>query len=288
MKKHLRVIVLCLLLVGSSLLPAFADAIDSAIISVGCEDRNIPCSGGGTNENLDATVKPEGFFDDKRHRLSESGELWLGTGNAVITPDGLCGVPVNRNRNSNRIIDDYAQIEDLKASVTASCYMSVDVHIPVDEEYRALAGTNWSNRVVSTIENADDYFFDNFQINWNVKKTTVWNSSNSASDTELLSDVKQKHGLSGCQMMIAFSAQSGNTSAGWGDVGSPYSLVIHSGSHSNDQIVARHEVGHNYGMSHCSSSCFMNGASEMYNNYSNMCPFHTDYMNNNRTKYGLQ
>lgn len=215
----------------------------------------------------------------------------LAHSNFAVMVNDTCGVPLApkalfETTLPNRVVEAKTFEENLKATVTASGYMQVLLFLPCDEEFRALY-TNWMSKAANTVEYAEDFYFAYYNINWDVSGYASWSSNNANKDTALLNEAISECGTgSGTgHIMVAFTGQGGNTAGGWGKVGSPYSLVINQ-SDSANRTVARHEVGHNYGMNHCTQDCFMNGGSKMYNNYNNICSPHDAHMDYARTAYG--
>jgi len=155
--------------------------------------------------------------------------------------------------------------------------------VPCDEEWRSQ--TDWQSLAFAAVENADDLYFSSFGINFIVSAYQNWTSNDSNFDSALLAEATNECGKNGQDHMIAFTKQTGNVAAGWGNVGQPYALVINT-SVSGNKKVARHEIGHTYGMNHCSSNCFMNGTSLFYSYFDTLCSTHTTYMTNNWNKYG--
>lgn len=196
-------------------------------------------------------------------------------------------VPLNPiAENVNRVEDAYVCVENASQYVTRSSFVEVHVNVPCDEEWRSQ--TDWQLLAFTAVENADDLYFGSFGINFIVNAYQNWSSNNSNLDSALLTEVISECGKNGQDHMIAFTKQTGNSAAGWGRIGQPYALVINT-SVSGNKKVARHEIGHTYGMGHCSSEssqCFMNKTALFYSYFDTLCSTHTTYMTNNWNKYG--
>ena len=197
--------------------------------------------------------------------------------------DVVDAVPKNPDETVSKLDLLPAREENVSMFMTRSSYVNITVNVPCDEEWRAQS--NWWTLAKNAIEDADDLLWNSYSINFYSYDSQNWDSDDSNADVDLLNEAKSECGKNGKQYMIAFTGQTNCSYAGWGSVGQPYALVIDHGA-TNNKKVARHEIGHNYGMQHCTNSCFMNGTSSFYSNYDTICTSHDTHMSNHWDDYG--
>jgi len=223
-------------------------------------------------------------------RLSKEDMVRLAAGESIITSDGLfCAFPVVLYQTMNRIEEEFIDFIDFENSVTSSSFIIVNVHIPADQHYRTTYGSNWQNVARNDVSNASSFYYSEFQVALIVGRLSNWSSPTGTTTVQqMFASAVNNHGLAGQDIMIAMTGRPPSDVgdiAGWGTVGGPHSLLMDQGSTAN-RVIIRHEVGHNYGMVHCSASCFMHFDATMYSNYSSMCSGHRITMGYNRALYG--
>lgn len=209
--------------------------------------------------------------------------MWLSPSVAANAVNAVDFVPKDPTKYVSQL--DYlpAREENVEMYMTRSSYVYIDVNVVMDEEWREQ--TNASTLAKNAIESADDYLWDEFRINFYNYEYANWNSNDNNSDTALLNEAISEHGLNGNDYMMAFTGQDNNEAGGWGRTGQAYCLVINQNATANKKV-ARHEMGHTYGLSHCSENCLMNSTSTFYNYYDVLCEDHYDQWESNSTVYG--
>lgn len=176
-----------------------------------------------------------------------------------------------------------AREENVEMYMTRSSSVYIDVNVVMDEEWRTQ--TNASTLAKNAIEDADDYLWSEFGINFYHYEYENWDSNDNNTDTDLLNEAIDEHGWNGNDYMMAFTGQDGNEAGGWGKVGQAYCLVIDQNATANKKV-ARHEIGHTYGLSHCSENCLMNSTATFYSYYNDLCDEHYDEWASNWDEYG--
>lgn len=76
-----------------------------------------------------------------------------------------------------------SQQTSTKATTTTN---TVNVWIVADEEYRSTFGNNWQTQAYNTIENADNAFYNDHNIDFVVGKYSIWDSNDNTDDVVLL------------------------------------------------------------------------------------------------------
>lgn len=176
-----------------------------------------------------------------------------------------------------------AREENIGKTLTRSSFYTVSVNIPCDEEWREQ--TSWSTLARNAVESADDYLYDEFGIDFSDYTFDEWDSYDSFRDIGLLNEAISECGLNGQDHMVAFTGQTNSQYAGWGKLGDPYALVIDKGA-TNNKKIARHEIGHTYGLSHCTENCLMHESSVFYSYWNTLCTDHYDLLDENKGSYG--
>ena len=128
----------------------------------------------------------------------------------------------------------------------------VDVYAVADEEYRSRY-SNWTSRLNSIIETADNAYWRDFSINWVIRGYYNW-TSNGSNASQILSDLASDGAGLPRGLCMGFTADSNFNAGGIAyvyssDPGTGYSVCLDQGTTSTTSAL-RHEIGHNYGASH--------------------------------------
>lgn len=129
----------------------------------------------------------------------------------------------------------------------------VTVFIAADEEYRA-AHSDWQTLTQNIVENADNAFIRDHDIDFQVKTFAQWNSEG-ANASEILQDLDGDYNGNGEDFLVGFTKDSNFNAGGIAYVYSndPYqsavSVNLDQGA-TNTWHAAQHEFSHNYGLGH--------------------------------------
>lgn len=176
--------------------------------------------------------------------------------------------------------------------VTASSVRSVPVTEPCDKSWRDKYPDTWMWEANRTVQAADDLLESRYSIRFYSVAQKYWDSSNVSTDSwALIRDAHLDWGLTnGAKLMIAFTDRDvyADGSKIYGrveNIGMPYVLVSCYGFNEN-RMTVRHEVGHAYGLYHCSygTNCFMSEAAPA-STYNSVCSSHNSQWHSARTKY---
>lgn len=135
-------------------------------------------------------------------------------------------------------------------STKATTTNTVNVWIVADEEYRSFLGSNWQTYASNTIENADDAFFNDHNINFVVGKYSEWDSTDSENNcSKLLDEAELESGWlsnkQGMDMLAVFTYQA-TDHRGVSENGGDAWLMKHHLDSGWDWHIAQHEASHNY------------------------------------------
>ena len=175
-----------------------------------------------------------------------------------------------------------AREENVEMYMTRSSSVYIDVNVVMDEEWRTQ--TNARSLAQDAIETADNYLWDEFRINFYNYEYENWDSNDTGTHHDLLDEAISEHGLNGNDYMMAFTGQDYSV-GGLGRVGEEYCLVINQNVTANHKV-ARHEIGHTYGLSHCNANCLMNSGTIFYDYYDVLCDSHYNTWQSKWDKYG--
>jgi hypothetical protein len=129
----------------------------------------------------------------------------------------------------------------------------VTVFIAADEEYRA-AHSDWQTLTQNIVENADNGFQRDHNVDFQVKALGEW-SSQGANASEILQDLDRDWNGTGHDFLVGFTRDSNFNAGGIAYVysSSPYnsavSVNLDQGA-TNTWHAAQHEFSHNYGLGH--------------------------------------
>lgn len=177
--------------------------------------------------------------------------------------------------------------EDSSVTSRASS-ISVNVQSPLETSWRNSYSDYYyqANRVVERI---DDYLASKFGIDFYSVSQPNWSASTTSSSSSVLSDVTNNIGKGNADLMIAFAGPLVDTSTtstfGVAYVGQPYALVFDHSYNQNCKS-AQHEVGHTYGLRHCTNTCVMKqGWDTEWNLFENLCSSHESSWDDAKNKY---
>ncbi|MDQ0483847.1 zinc-dependent metalloprotease [Guptibacillus hwajinpoensis] len=141
----------------------------------------------------------------------------------------------------------------------------VTVLIAADEEYRA-AHSDWQTLTQNIVENADNAFTRDHNIDFEIKALGQW-SSQGANASEILQDMDRDWNGNGYDFVVGFTKDPNFNSGGIAYVyprspnGSAVSVNLDQGA-TNTWHAAQHEFSHNYGLGHDAQGsgikCIMN------------------------------
>lgn len=152
-------------------------------------------------------------------------------------------------------------------TVTRSATKVLYVNEPCDQSWRNKYPDSWMWQAYRVVAESDHILEDKIGVQFRSKSQKYWNRS-STSDSAQLNEAIDEWGLSGADMMIAFSAYLPGTTMGLAKLGKPYAIIFDYGYDAN-WGVGQHEVGHTYGLHDyctgkqsdncCTNACIMNG-----------------------------
>ncbi len=172
--------------------------------------------------------------------------------------------------------------------ISKASSIQVNVQSPLETSWR----NNYSdyyyqaNRVVERI---DDYLSSKFGIDFYSVSQPHWSTKTTSSSGNVLSDAKNNVGKGNADLMIAFAGALVDTSTsatfGVAYLGQPYALVFDHNYTQNCKS-AQHEVGHTYGLQHCSNTCVMKqGWDNNWKLFEHLCTSHNSQWKNAKNKY---
>ena len=172
--------------------------------------------------------------------------------------------------------------------MSRSASINVDVQSPLETSWRNSYSDYYyqANRVVERI---DDYLATAFGIDFYTRSQPNWNATSTGSSGNVLSDAKNNVGKGNYDLMIAFAGPLVDTSNsvifGVSYLNQPYSVVFDHNYNQNCKS-AQHEVGHTYGLNHCSNTCVMKqGWDTNWSLFEHLCSGHSTQWNTAKNKY---
>ena len=175
-------------------------------------------------------------------------------------------------------------------SVVTSKVASIQVNIqsPLETSWRNSYSDYYyqANRVVERI---DDYLASKFGIDFYSVSQPNWSTKSSSSSGSVIADATNNIGKGSADLMIAFAGALVDTSTsatfGVAYVGQPYAVVFNHSYNQNCKS-AQHEVGHTYGLQHCSSTCVMKqGWDTNWGLFEHLCSSHNTQWSNAKNTY---
>ncbi len=159
---------------------------------------------------------------------------------SVVEGDGIQGEIITFERPSPAVeITGLDAGED--ATLTAKTSYYISVLITADEEYISKF-PNWKAKTYNLVEKIDDYFIENFGIDFVVTRFEEYYSDNLLSDAhDLFSDVRRKVDKKDANIMIAFNAQYFGWIGGIAELCGDDVIIF---SRFLDANVLQHELSH--------------------------------------------
>lgn len=172
--------------------------------------------------------------------------------------------------------------------ISRASSIQVNVQSPLETSWRNSYSDYYyqANRVVERI---DDYLASKFGIDFYSTSQPHWSTKTTSSSSSVLSDATNNVGKGSADLMIAFAGSLVDTSTsatfGVAYVGQPYALVFDH-SYTQNCKSAQHEVGHTYGLQHCTSTCVMKqGWDNSWSLFEHLCSSHNSQWNSAKNKY---
>lgn len=205
-----------------------------------------------------------------------AGDAVIGHSTTISTDDGIISI--------DYAPDDFVPVEDplrdfvppsmdflTQQTVTRSATKVVYVNEPCDQSWRNKYPNNWMWQAHRVVIESDHILEDRIGVQLYSKAQKYWDRS-STNGSDQLAEVKREWGLSGADMMIAFSAYRPGNTMGLTYTGTPYAIIFDYGYDAN-WGVGQHEVGHTYGLrDYCTGNksdlccgsgvCIMNGGNK--------------------------
>ncbi|MEW6181550.1 MAG: M12 family metallo-peptidase [Bacillota bacterium] len=154
-----------------------------------------------------------------------------------------------------------------------------------DDEWRAFYGTSWLTAANNAVEIADDNLYTQFGINLYVWTYYAWDTYDGSTDLlSLYNELKREVLPADGDTVYGYTKQKVNgTVFGLSQTYGKYVIVRRDqGNDTMNWQITRHETGHIYGCSDCSSTCIMKSPFAYPETW---CSNHWNTMWNNRTMY---
>ncbi|GGJ54797.1 zinc-dependent metalloprotease [Virgibacillus salexigens] len=177
-----------------------------------------------------------------------------------------------------------------RSGVQPQASRTVTVLAVADEEYRT-AYSDWQNRVQQIVENADDAFIRDHEIDFQVQAVASW-TSQGANSGQILADLSVDHPGQNYDFVVGFTNDVNFDAGGIAyvyntDPGTAFSVNLDQGI-TNTSKAAQHEFSHNYGLGHdpqgSGIQCIMNYDYAYSVDYWD--PAHNNQIANNKYWYG--
>ncbi|WP_240666797.1 M12 family metallo-peptidase, partial [Longirhabdus pacifica] len=153
--------------------------------------------------------------------------------------------------------------------------------------FRAIHEGYWKEYTNRLIERVDDTLYRDFKINLIIEDFVEWQSDDKSAD-DITHELKREWSDGTYDLVIGFTNDpnfdypSGKAFPWTGE-----SIVKHRQSTYQLWRLILHEVGHNYGLSHCDSEergdCILNG---YYYKVDTFCDYHKEVLKENINLYG--
>lgn len=160
----------------------------------------------------------------------------------------------------------------------------VSVQTIADEEWRTRYGSDWQTRIWYMIENADEAFIDEFDIDFSPDYYVSWDSNDSHTNLgDLLAEADSEVSSQG-DFKAVFSSQLSSGAAGLTTFAGAHEMIVRDTQNQTyDWDTTRHEASHIYFCTHSGhptdTDCILNQTSSVWDT---TC---WDTIDNNRNKY---
>lgn len=173
-----------------------------------------------------------------------------------------CGegsIPWN-NSQKNIILPNSAPRYEDKIVRNRVASIDVDIQAPLEDSWIAIYSTGYYYQANQVIERIDDFLYDEYGIDSYCVSQPSWTyPTNSALNP--LQYVTAYVGKGNADIMLAFAGDIASPIFGEASIGNPYSILYDHGYTQNCKS-AQHEIGHTYGLEHCSNRCVMQQGSD--------------------------
>ena len=197
-----------------------------------------------------------------------------------------CGGELLENYENRPELPNAEPIWEDSTVVGRAASIRVDIQSPLEQSWINSHSNDYYYQANRVVERIDDYLYSKFGIDFYSVSHPHW-STTSSSDVGILSDVTNRFGTGNADLMIAFAGSLVSGTFGIAYVGHPYALVFDH-AYTQNCKTAQHEVGHTYGLLHCSSlkNCVMKqGADLSWSLFEHLCPYHEKQWNDAKTNY---
>lgn len=166
--------------------------------------------------------------------------------------------------------------------------INVNVQSPLEDSWRSRYSDYYyeANKVVERI---DDYLAKQFGIDFYSASQPNWSAGNTNNANNALENATNQVGKGNADLMIAFAGPVADTGSsvtfGVAYLNQPYALVFDH-SYTQNCKSAQHEVGHTYGLEHCTDNCVMKqGWDQNWSLFEHLCSAHNSQWSSAKNKY---
>lgn len=188
------------------------------------------------------TLKEEGFEVNQSMVLTAVEHPFR---DLVITGDEIQGNILSKTEPIAASVDvEVAKSENASLAGKTSKYVSV--LIVADEEYISIY-SDWKSRTWSVVEKIDDYFIEQFGLDFVIVRFEQYYSDDSLSGAhELFYDVMEKVNKKDANIMVAFCGQYSGSIGGTAEPCGDDIIIFHNSWHSWYQVdnIVQHELSH--------------------------------------------
>ncbi len=199
----------------------------------------------------------------------------------------VCGDDTMKLENIPELPNAEPLWEDMAVSSRAAS-ISVNVQSPLENSWRSkYSDPMYEARKI--VERTDDFLSKKFGIEFHVASQPDWTVSDTSTLRNILKDAAIKNWKGKEDLMIAFAGPLADTDDkvifGVAFNGRPFSVIFDHAYKQNCKST-QHEVGHTYGLQHCSNTCVMkSGSDNNWELFDHLCPSHEQQWNKNKNKY---
>ena len=199
----------------------------------------------------------------------------------------VCGDDTMKLENIPELPNAEPLWEDMTVSSRAAS-ISVNVQSPLEKTWRSkYSDPRYEARKI--VERTDDFLSKKFGTEFHVASQPDWTVSNTSTVRNILKDAAMKNWTRKEDLMIAFAGpladKEDHVVFGVAFNGKPFSVIFDHAYNQNCKST-QHEVGHTYGLQHCSNTCVMkSGSDNNWELFDHLCPSHEQQWNKNKNKY---